>query len=139
MPVSRLATAALVCVMASGCRAPERIEAAPCLAATVEQPMGPKLQAALEEIATEAGLKRDESKPGHWQFLRADGSVALSYQKPDASSGGVVAVFREVGQAEESPAQRTLRSEIGEFPLWFPGIMACSQVPGLTPPALLVD
>lgn len=101
--------------------------------------MGPKLQAALGEIAAEAGLTRDESKPGHWQFLRADGTVAVSYQKPDAASGGVLAVFREFGQAEESPAQRTLRSEIGEFPLWFPGIVACSQVAGLTPPALLVD
>ena len=139
MPDCRLAAVALLCLAASACRAPERIEATPCLGALVEQPMGPRLEAALEEIAATAGLKRTDPKQGQWQFVRIDGSVAVEYRRPDATSGGVLAVYRPSGGVAESPAELTLRSEIGEFPLWFPGILACRNVPGLTPPVLLVD
>ena len=139
MPVFRVALSAVLCLAIAGCRAPERIDAAPCLAALAEQPMGPRLETALEEIAATAGLERRESQPGQWQFVRSDGSVAVSYQRADATSGGVLAVFRAAGTEPETKAELTLRSEIGEFPLWFPGILACSKVPGLTPPVQLVD
>jgi len=137
MPDIRFATALLLCLTAAGCRAPERIEANPCLAATAQVPMGPRLEAALDEVAGEAGLAKDISQADRWQYRRSDASVALTYVRPAAASGGVVALFRAAGGAPESDAERTLRAEIGEFPLWFPGIVACSQVAGLQAPALV--
>ena len=139
MPDIRFAAALLTCLVAAGCQAPERIEANPCLAATAQTPMGPKLEAALDEVAGVAGLSKDESEAGSWHYRRGDGSVALTYVRPGATSGGVVAQFAAAGGAAESDAERALRAEIGEFPLWFPGILACSQVAGLRPPAQVVD
>ena len=139
MPDIRIAAALLACLVGAGCGAPERIEANPCLAANVDVPMGPRLEAALEEVASAAGLARDESEPGRWQYRRGDGSVALTYVRPSAETGGLLAQFAAAGGLPESDAERTLRAEIGEFPLWFPGILACGQVPGLTAPVQLVD
>jgi hypothetical protein len=139
MPDYRISAALLLALLAAGCRAPERIEASPCLAATKQTPMGPRLEAALEEITQAAGLRKDDSTQGQWDFVREDGSVALRFIRPGSEGGGVVAQFRAPGGVPESDAERTLRSEIGEFPLWFAGISACSQVQGLQAPVVIVD
>lgn len=140
MPDHRIAAALLVALLAAGCRAPERIEANPCLAATRQTPMGPRLEAALEEITRTAGLAKLASGDGQqWDFVRGDSSVALRYIRPGSEGGGVIAQFPAPGGAPETDAERTLRSEIGEFPLWFPGIAACSQVQGLQAPVLILD